>query len=44
MNYIPFGKNTVLATAVIIMLPAIPLALTMVPFEQIMGFVAKVLF
>jgi len=44
MNYIPFSKNTVVATAVIIMLPAIPLALTMVPFEHIMEFVAKALF
>jgi hypothetical protein len=44
MNYVPFNKNTVIATAVIILLPAIPLALTMVPFDQIIGFVSKVLF
>jgi hypothetical protein len=43
MRVLPFGKNALIQTAVTVLLPLSPLVLTMVPFEELVNRVFKVL-
>ena len=41
MRSLPFGRDTVMRIAVVVLLPLAPLALTMIPFDQAMKGVFK---
>lgn len=36
MRVVPFGKETVIRTAVLVCLPLLPLTLTMIPLDQVL--------
>ena len=44
MRFVPFTKETVIRLAIIIVLPLLPLALTMVPLEKIIEQLIKLVF
>jgi len=44
MRVTPFNMKTVLVLAVITLLPVVPLLLTIVPLEELLGKLLKVLF
>jgi hypothetical protein len=41
MHLVPFGRRVVLGLAVLVALPLLPLALTMVPLEEMIGRAVK---
>ncbi len=43
MDALPFNKNTVLRLAMVIVLPLLPLALTMVPLDEMIDRAIKIL-
>ena len=43
MDALPFNKNTVLQLAIVIVLPLVPLALTMIPLEEMIDRAIKLL-
>jgi len=44
MRLVPFSKETVIRLAIVILLPLAPLALTMVPVDQIIDQLIKLVF
>ena len=42
MDALPFNKNTVLRLAIVIVLPLLPLTLTMVPLDQMIDRAIKI--
>jgi hypothetical protein len=44
MRFVPFTKDTVIRLAIIIILPLLPLTLTMVPLEKMIDHLIKLVF